>query len=472
MLDTTSEFLEQSGNGTQDSLNALNDAGDGISSLTSAITGTTTAVNQALADNKKFYTAVSDALDSALSSFSSDSDAAASALSSVGDRVQKLIDGYTSLSDSLTALKESYPILTPSVDAINRRIAEAIEHQTSIKNELDSAQSQITGTTQDATALKADVDRLIADSVQSITDVKNSFETNVKDELDNLANNVDNTGSSVSTLLQQLNNSVSNISKASDKSASNLSEVHSTLNESASLLSDLSEKLSSASQIMTFSGSDGMAILTSLLSEGSESVSAFLASPVSLSEHAIYPISNYGSSMAPFYSTLAIWVGGIVLVAMLKVTVAESTVSKLRNPKAHQLYIGRSILLLGVGLLQSGLICLGDLFYLQIQCEHPFLFLLAGWFTSIVYVSIIYALTVSFGDIGKAICVVLLVMQVAGSGGTFPIEVAPEFFQKVYPLLPFTHSMNAMRECIAGFYGNTYWKEPVSYTHLTLPTIA
>ena len=173
-----------------------------------------------------------------------------------------------------------------------------------------------------------------------------------------------------------------------------------------------------------------MAILTSLLSEGSESVSAFLASPVSLSEHAIYPISNYGSSMAPFYSTLAIWVGGIVLVAMLKVTVAESTVSKLRNPKAHQLYIGRSILLLGVGLLQSGLICLGDLFYLQIQCEHPFLFLLAGWFTSIVYVSIIYALTVSFGDIGKAICVVLLVMQVAGSGGTFPIEVAPEFSKK------------------------------------------
>ena len=86
--------------------------------------------------------------------------------------MQKLIDGYTSLSDSLTALKESYPILTPSVDAINRRIAEAIEHQTSIKNELDSAQSQITGTTQDATALKADVDRLIADSVQSITDVK------------------------------------------------------------------------------------------------------------------------------------------------------------------------------------------------------------------------------------------------------------------------------------------------------------
>ena len=71
----------------------------------------------------------------------------------------------------------------------------------------------------------------------------------------------------------------------------------------------------------------------------------------------------------------------------------------------------------------------------------------------------VLALTVSFGDIGKAIAVVLMVMQVAGSGGTFPIQCAPKFFQVVYPLLPFTHSMNAMRECIAGFYGTTYATE-------------
>ena len=86
-------------------------------------------------------------------------------------------------------------------------------------------------------------------------------------------------------------------------------------------------------------------------------------------------------------------------------------------------------------------------------------------------VSIIYALTVSFGDIGKAVCVVLLVMQVAGSGGTFPIEVAPDFFQKVYPLLPFTHSMNAMRECIAGFYSTVYWKELGTLALFLIPAL-
>ena len=161
--------------------------------------------------------------------------------------------------------------------------------------------------------------------------------------------------------------------------------------------------------------------------------------------------------MAPFYSTLSIWVGGIVLVAMLKVGVSEAAVEGLKKVKNYQMYLGRYVIFLIVGLLQSTLICLGDLFYLGIQCKHPFLFMLAGWFSSIVYVNIIYTLTVSFGDIGKAVSVILLVIQVAGSGGTFPIEVAPAFFKAVYPLLPFVHSMRAIRETIGGMYGMTYW---------------
>lgn len=459
MLDTTSEFLAQSGNGTQTSLNLLSDSKDGVRSLTSAVAGTTDAVNQALSENQSFYTAVSDALERSLDSFASDSDAVNQAISSVKDRVQRLIDGYTSLSDSLTALKESHPILAPSIDAINRLIAEAIADQTAIKNELDTAQSHLSDTTESAASLKAETDSLIAESIQSITAVKTDFETNIKGKLTALAKQADNTESAVVTLLEQTTQDVSKLSDTAEHSSSTLSEVQRTLSDSASILSELSKKLVSASETLTLSGNDGLSVLVSLLSESPETVSAFLAAPVSLSEHHVYPVDNYGSAMAPFYSTLSIWVGGIILVAMLKVTVADSTLSKLKNPKMHQLYLGRSLLLLGVGLLQSSLICLGDLFYLRIQCKHPFLFLLAGWFTSIVYISIIYALTVSFGDIGKAVCVILLVMQVAGSGGTFPIEVAPTFFQKVYPLLPFTHSMNAMRECIAGFYGATYWKE-------------
>jgi len=213
------------------------------------------------------------------------------------------------------------------------------------------------------------------------------------------------------------------------------------------------EKLDTAAQ-------DGnVETLKNVLGSSPEVISSFVSAPVRMQTKALYPVENYGSAMAPFYSTLSIWVGGIILVAMMKVTASENLKRALAPLKPHQIYLGRYLLFLVLGLIQSGLICLGDLYFLGIQCEHPFLFLLAGWVSSVVYVNIIYTFTVSFGDVGKAICVVLLVMQVAGSGGTFPIEVAPEIFQKIYPFLPFTHSMTAMRECVAGFYQYTYWAE-------------
>ena len=109
-------------------------------------------------------------------------------------------------------------------------------------------------------------------------------------------------------------------------------------------------------------------------------------------------------------------------------------------------YLGRYWIFAVIGRAQATIICLGDLYFLQVQCMNPLLFLLAGWVSSFVYTMIIYTLTVSFGDIGKALCVILLVIQIAGAGGTFPIEVTPQFFQNLYPFLPFTYGINALRE--------------------------
>ena len=245
-----------------------------------------------------------------------------------------------------------------------------------------------------------------------------------------------------------------------DSASSDLSEIQTTLNDSCKLLTKASEKLGKTTgKLSSIQESGDFSQLESLIAGDTDSISSFLSAPVSLKTTEVYPIENYGSAMAPFYSTLSIWIGGIVLVAMLKVTVSKKRLDGLKNVKLHQIYLGRYPIFLIVGLLQSSLIFLGDLFYLGIQCQHPFLFVLAGWISSIVYVNIIYTLTVSFGDIGKAISVVLLVVQVAGTGGTFPIEVAPGFFRAVYPLLPFTHSMAAMREAVGGVYGMDYWMD-------------
>lgn len=460
MLNTTTEFLQESGSGTKSSVSSLENSD--LSSLTSLVSGTTKTISDALTQNASFYTAVSDAVDKALDSYNSDAQAASNALTSVSSRVQTVIDEYTKLSDALTAIANEHPeltILNDAVTSINQKIQLAIDRQTAIRDKINAAAEALPAATTNASELKSELDTLIAQATSSVTEVKTTYENNVKGNLDSLSANLDSTTSSISSMLGDLDKSIQNIAGVTGSASDGLTGLQKTLSNSAELLNEASGKLTSLAATLSSEDSKDLSAVTNLLSEDPETIASFLSSPVKLDEKKIYPIENYGSAMAPFYSTLAIWVGAVVMAAMLKVTVADSTKKKLFHPKEYQLYIGRILLLIIIGFMQSALICLGDLFFLGIQCKHPVMFVLTGMFTSFVYVNLIYALTVSFGDIGKAVAVVLMVMQVAGSGGTFPIQCAPKFFQVVYPLLPFTHSMNAMRECIAGFYGTTYATE-------------
>lgn len=187
-----------------------------------------------------------------------------------------------------------------------------------------------------------------------------------------------------------------------------------------------------------------------------EAIGSFLSSPVELNTEKVYPIANYGSALSPFYSILAMWVGGLVLVSILKCKAKDDETLAVSKYRPFELYMGRYLIFMIFAILQSVIICLGDLYWLKIQCLHPGLYIFVGVVAGIVFSNVIYTLTITFGDVGKAVAVVLLVLQVAGAGGTFPIEVTPGFFNKINPFLPFTHGMNAMREAIAGFYGNTY----------------
>ncbi|MDY5576539.1 MAG: YhgE/Pip domain-containing protein [Lachnospiraceae bacterium] len=207
-------------------------------------------------------------------------------------------------------------------------------------------------------------------------------------------------------------------------------------------------------KISTLSNGEAIQQLMGMISDHSEYISSFMSAPVELETKDVYPVENYGSAMTPFYSILAIWVGAIILVAIIKTNVKNK--SAYNHFKPYQEYLGRYLFFLIMALLQSLTICLGDIFFLKIQCEHPVAFVFTGLICSFVFSLIIFTITISFGDIGKAICVILLVIQLGGGGGTFPIEVTPKFFQILYPLLPFTHGINAMRECVAGMYGMDY----------------
>lgn len=168
-------------------------------------------------------------------------------------------------------------------------------------------------------------------------------------------------------------------------------------------------------------------------------------------------MDNNGSAMSPFYTTLSLWIGAVFMVALMQVNVSKKRIATLDNPTPCQLYIGRYGVFCLIALMQATIVCVGNVFFLGVECTHFWLYLVTGWIIAVVFSSMVYTLTVVFGNVGKAIAIVGLVMQLAGSGGLMPIQMAPEFFQAVYPWLPFTHAMEALESCMAGIYGNQLW---------------
>ena len=243
-----------------------------------------------------------------------------------------------------------------------------------------------------------------------------------------------------------------------------LTQLKSSLNESADALGQTGGTLESVdtalenitADLKALQSSETYQHLISLEGIDSDSISDFMSSPVSINSKILYDVENYGSGMTPFYTNLALWVGGLILVSILKQEVDRD--GKIHRFTASQAYFGRWMLFMAVGLVQGLIVCLGDIVLLKVQCVHPVAFVCVGIFCSFIYVNLIYALALTFKHIGKALGVVLVILQIPGSAGTYPIEMTPAFFQKLHPLLPFTYGISAMRECIAGMYGANIWK--------------
>ncbi|MFB4322291.1 YhgE/Pip domain-containing protein [Priestia sp. BR_2] len=183
-----------------------------------------------------------------------------------------------------------------------------------------------------------------------------------------------------------------------------------------------------------------------LLQNNFELESQFFAEPVTLEENRLYPIPNYGSAMSPFFTTLSLWVGALLLVSLLSVDVHDEQ----RSFRSIEVYFGRYLTFLTIALFQALFVTLGDIYLLGTYVVNPGWFILFALLISCVFMLIVYTLVSVFGNVGKAMAIVLLVLQLAGAGGTFPIQMTPPFFQALHPYLPFTYAISMMREAVGG----------------------
>ena len=210
------------------------------------------------------------------------------------------------------------------------------------------------------------------------------------------------------------------------------------------------------SNINDLRSSESFSNLLDLMNNDIAGLVEYLSSPANLEVVRVYALENFGSGMAPFYTVLSLWACALLSVSLLHTHIKRR--EEFPNLTSTEAFFGRFIIFFAVGQLATLLTVFGNLFYIGIQCYSPFQYWLAAAVASLLFTLINYGFVFAFGNLGEAIAIIVLVIQVAGAGGTYPIQMLPKVFQVLYGIMPFNFAMTAMRETIAGSYDSVYLK--------------
>lgn len=460
VIDDTMKTLDQVDQTAQSGSNALSNVSTQLSKSRTALGSLSGQVSENLSSGETQLNNISLSASSKLGVFETN---ASEVLTTVGnsiDSVTALNQKNAQIINDLYALHQSIQNDSALSNAITEQIQKLQAQNASLQELLDSlnsGNSAMKEAVSTAKTARTSLEQIASNGKSSLQTSRDKLNAQVFPQINQSLDGL-------STVNGDLTAALSGIPSTTKQVKQMLTQLKTTMNDSADMLGQagqtlgtLNEKLGTIStDLQSMQSSNAYQQLLSLEGIDADAVSDFMSSPVSIKSDVQYDVENYGSGMTPFYTNLALWVGGLILVSILKQEVDTSGLRRRFTPT--QGYFGRWLLFIVAGLIQSVIVCAGDLILLKVQCVHPIAFIFAGVVCSFVYVNIIYALASTFKHIGKAVAVVLIILQIPGSSGTYPIEMMPEFFRKLHPLFPFTYGINAMRECIAGFYDHLYIK--------------
>ncbi|MBP3866465.1 MAG: YhgE/Pip domain-containing protein [Eggerthellaceae bacterium] len=420
----------------------------------------------------------------------------------IGDSGKLLADAQASggaVIDSVSLMKESADDASAAMGgAVTRLTAianEELERASSVEVSVDTAFDRTTGITSDSAALIDDAAKMVEaagdleraqalreaaqkvrdsgvesqavrdearslsrSAKQKLADARGDLDESLRPTLDSLTGVVYDASSSLAFasetlegVSQELSGTSESLSVKLGSSKEKLEDAATQLDESAAQLEQLSVRLTEAVQ------GDDLEMVGAIIGNDPSGLASMLSSPVKLERKAVYPVENFGSAMAPLYTTLALWIGALLMMVTLKVVPSERTLSEFEHITPRQRFIGRFGVVALISLCQSTCVSIGNMLFVGVQVVHPFLYVICFWVSGLVFAFMIYTLVVLFANLGKAIGVVLLIIQVGGGGGSFPLQLLPTFFQDVSPYLPIAHAVNAMRAAMFGVYNGDFW---------------
>lgn len=299
---------------------------------------------------------------------------------------------------------------------------------------------------QEVDSVVTDLEELSANTANKIGDFLKDYKENIEPVVKQKISNAQQTLTSADDILSEIKSTIPEVKEVLSSTETHIGDGQGMLNTILGEYPYVNSKINElADRIREIQGETDINEMIELLRNDPEAEKNFFEEPVKLSKNELFPIPNYGSGMTPFYTVLAIWVGGLLLISLLAVDVHDR-----EGLTGRERYFGRMFTFLTIGLLQTLVVTLGDWLLIGSYIAHPVWFVLFGLIISIVFMTLIYTLVSVFGDVGKAMVIVLLVLQIAGAGGTYPVILLPKLFQAISPFLPFTYAIDLMREAVGG----------------------
>lgn len=467
MVTAAQPVVQSAGDLVAASASAFGDAGSAIRSgvdaagtLAATITTAADAVVAALDASATGYAALADRVDDLYAALETQTSAEVAVLDDLAARAQAQIDAYQVLRDAL--VEQVQPLLPasaqPAFDEVLAGLDEAIAQQTAVHDRLSAAAAEAAAGDADAQASHAAIAQDLEAAQAAIAAAKQDYAARIRPQLDELGASLTAVATSIASVAQRLDGAVTALSGGTGSIEAALAAAAATTSALAADLAAAGDSVDAVGEALAEALDSGDAsVLADAIGADPSLLAASLAQPVGLERTVVYPVTSFGAAMAPLYTMLALWVGALLASVTIRVDVARPSGAPGREPALHEQYLGRYGIFWLIGFLQATLLGIGNVLFVQLEPAHPVLLVLAGWVASFVFTLTIYTLVVAFGNAGKAIAVLLLVVQISSSGGAYPLQLLPEWFQAVSPFLPAAHAIAALRAAIAGVYGADYW---------------
>ena len=456
LVDATASILKEAGKAPDATAPLVSETRDGLTSAQDGLSAASTAAEKALATADASYDAVARAADEAFAAMKDDPAAAQDVLAACRSDVQGLAQAYQTMRDTLAGPDPD----SPAVGALDRIITQL----GTLEVNLATAESAIGS---DAASID-EAHTKVTDSINQARAGSERFGEHLQRPAEGRAGVAGRQPAEGGRRHRNPGQLAEGHGGQPGRQppiplAANLAGAEASLRKTAETLRTAESQLAQARDDLRHALDTGdIDEVRRIIGDNPAAIAQFLAAPTHLERHAVYPMADNGSAMSPFYTSLALWIGAIFMVALMSVSVSPARQAALtrkfgRAPRAAELYLGRYGVFCLLGLAQALIVGLGNVFFLGVECEHFWLYLAACCLASVVFTNLVYTLTVSFGNIGKALAIIGLVLQLAGAGGLMPVQMlSAPLFQEIYPWLPFAHSMPALEGAMAGIYGDQY----------------